>query len=281
MLFPRMLALSEVVWSPKEARDRDRFLARLPAHLARLDALGANYRVPEPVGLAAERKVLEDRTRVAITPPFPGAVVRYTTDGSEPTAASPVYTGPVSVRVSSTPVTVSARTFMANGRSSVVARERIVRTSWRKAEDVRAGALQPGLSYGYREGTFTAADDVRQPGAFDRVGTVPEVGLRGDERPEKYGLRLTGFLRVPKDALYTFYLACDDGGKLRVDDEVVVDHDGQHDATEKQGQVALRAGLHRVEVDFFQAGGGAALRLAVSAPGTARRPVPREWYAHE
>jgi hexosaminidase len=44
MALPRMLALSEVVWSPREARDYARFLSRLAPQLARLDALGARYR---------------------------------------------------------------------------------------------------------------------------------------------------------------------------------------------------------------------------------------------
>ncbi len=49
MAFPRMLALSEVVWSPKEARAWASFTERLPAHLRRLDALDVNYRRPEEV----------------------------------------------------------------------------------------------------------------------------------------------------------------------------------------------------------------------------------------
>ncbi|HET7458521.1 MAG TPA: family 20 glycosylhydrolase, partial [Gemmatimonadaceae bacterium] len=281
MLFPRMIALSEVVWSPKEARSWDRFVARLPAQLARLDALGVDYRVPEPFGLAGDRRVIESRTTVAISSPFPGAVIRYTTDGSAPNESSPVYTRPLALRVTPTPVTVSARVYLPNGRTSAVARSRISRATWQKAVAVRADSLQAGLAYAYREGTFASADSVRTArGAPDRVGTVPDVRLRGDERPEKYGLRLTGYVRVPKDALYTFYLTCDDGAKLRVDDELVVDHDGQHATTERHGQTALRAGLHRVEVAYFQGGGGAALQMAVSAPGLAPRPVPPEWFVH-
>ena len=44
MVFPRMLALSEVVWSPKDARRWDEFVRRLPSQLQRLDRLGVNYR---------------------------------------------------------------------------------------------------------------------------------------------------------------------------------------------------------------------------------------------
>jgi hexosaminidase len=109
---------------------------------------------------------------------------------------------------------------------------------------------------------------------------VPEVGVRGDERPEHYGVRLSGLLRVPRDTLYTFHLFSDDGAKLRVGGEVVVDRDGQHAESETQGQIALRAGSHPIEVVYFQVAGGAALRLELSASGSAKRPVPREWFAH-
>ena len=44
MVFPRMLALSEVVWSPREIRDYSGFVERLDWHFDRLEALGVNYR---------------------------------------------------------------------------------------------------------------------------------------------------------------------------------------------------------------------------------------------
>ena len=44
MLFPRMCALAEVVWTQKEKKDYPRFYNNLNLHLKRLDYLGANYR---------------------------------------------------------------------------------------------------------------------------------------------------------------------------------------------------------------------------------------------
>ncbi len=44
MVFPRALALSEVVWSRKDKRDWEFFVSRLPSHFALLDRLGVNYR---------------------------------------------------------------------------------------------------------------------------------------------------------------------------------------------------------------------------------------------
>ena len=44
MVFPRMLAFSEVVWSPSERKDFGGFVERLDWHFDRLEALGINYR---------------------------------------------------------------------------------------------------------------------------------------------------------------------------------------------------------------------------------------------
>jgi hexosaminidase len=52
MAFPRMCALAEVDWSPKDARDWNDFSRRLPTHLRRLEQWGVNYRPlsPQPAG---------------------------------------------------------------------------------------------------------------------------------------------------------------------------------------------------------------------------------------
>ena len=44
MVFLRLLALSEVVWSGKEVRNWFSFKGRLPSHLQRLDVMTVNYR---------------------------------------------------------------------------------------------------------------------------------------------------------------------------------------------------------------------------------------------
>jgi hexosaminidase len=54
MLFPRLLALSEVVWSPREARSWSSFVERLPEQLDLLEAMDVNYRHPVEVLGAAQ-----------------------------------------------------------------------------------------------------------------------------------------------------------------------------------------------------------------------------------
>lgn len=48
MAFPRVSALAEVVWTPKDRKDYRDFSARLPMHLKRLGILDVNYRAPSP-----------------------------------------------------------------------------------------------------------------------------------------------------------------------------------------------------------------------------------------
>jgi hexosaminidase len=44
MAFPRLAVLAEVVWTPREGKDFDDFMARLGPHLGRLQMLDVNYR---------------------------------------------------------------------------------------------------------------------------------------------------------------------------------------------------------------------------------------------
>ncbi len=46
MILPRLCALSEIAWSPKEKRNFDDFSARLSTHYGSLEELGVNYRRP-------------------------------------------------------------------------------------------------------------------------------------------------------------------------------------------------------------------------------------------
>lgn len=48
MIFPRLFALSEIAWSPKEHKNYPDLIRRLDWHFARLDALGMQYRPLDP-----------------------------------------------------------------------------------------------------------------------------------------------------------------------------------------------------------------------------------------
>ncbi len=74
-------------------------------------------------------------------------------------------------------------------------------------------------------------------------------------------------LTVPTAGSYTFRLRSDDGSELLIDDALVIDHDGLHGATDKDGAVELTAGMHALRINFFEAGGGQELTLSWQRPG--------------
>lgn len=307
MAFPRALALAEMVWSPAGLRTWDGFAARLPRRLAELDRLGVNYRIPDVFGVGPDR-VADSATEILeVGSPAPGAV-HYTLDGSDPTGASPTAgttpgNGTASITVSVNPETVrvAARAILPDGRMGPVSRATLYPlTALAEGPRVDSAALEPGLELVVRRGrvasTHAAAPDgngdagsdggerhrsgsLTGDAVFD--GTTTEIGLPGDAPDTDFTALFQGFIRVPEDGAYSFRLTSDDGAVLRVGGEVVVDHDGVHYASQRQGSVALRAGLHPFELRYFQVAGRRRLSLSVSREGAPHGPVPPEWLFRE
>lgn len=278
MAFPRMLALAEVVWSPAEARRWDGFLDRLPAQLQRLAAAGAVYRLPDVQGVGRDRLTLDDAVTVRLRAPIPGAVIRYTLDGSDPGPDSPAYDRPLALRVDSGPVTVTVRAF-SGGRVSAPRASTFARTTLSPAADLPAGPLEPGLRRETLTGAFRRVAEL-DLGVEPVAVAVSEVGIPEGLEAERFGLRYTGWLRAPEDGVYTFALTSDDGAALFIDHRRVVDNDGLHGPATVHGQVALARGLHRFELRYFQAGGGRALELGAALGGAELGSLPTGWLFH-
>lgn len=90
-----------------------------------------------------------------------------------------------------------------------------------------------------------------------------------------------GYIRVPKDGSYKFYLTSDDGSKLWVHDKVVVDNSGAHPMDEDSGSVELKAGYHPIKVMYFENKEVEGIRLAWSYEGQEKQIVPPSAFFHD
>ncbi|HEX7338394.1 MAG TPA: family 20 glycosylhydrolase [Rhodanobacteraceae bacterium] len=121
-IFPRMAAWAEVAWSPATAIDWNSFIARMPAQVARDQALGIAYAdsawAPR-FHLAAEH----DKIRVTLTNQVARGAIHYTLDGSRPQPTSLPYTGPFTLPGDRT-TTLKAATFTASGLELAAPRTR-------------------------------------------------------------------------------------------------------------------------------------------------------------
>lgn len=87
--YPRIAALAEVGWTNPENKEFNEFSYRLStAHFERMFQMGIEFRMDPP-------KVVYINGVILVTAPYPWAIVRYTTDESEPTMYSPLYRGEI------------------------------------------------------------------------------------------------------------------------------------------------------------------------------------------
>ena len=218
--------------------------------------------------------------------------IRYTTDGSEPSASSPVYRAPFTITRNTT---VRARSF-ENGQptSAPAARVDYQRVPGRAPEAVASNALARGLDYAYYvestpEPPFRMNWPVRwqverpdvRPNDYPprKTGVVTTPSLAPRDTNELFSFRYTGYVRVPRTGVYTFTARSDDGAAMWIGDRNVFWSVGQSPkTTETWGQIALQAGLHPVTLTYFQAYGPMALELLVTGPGLRRQAVPASWF---
>jgi hypothetical protein len=77
----------------------------------------------------------------------------------------------------------------------------------------------------------------------------------------KHFLVLTGGLNVLTPGEYAFDLSSDDGSRLLIDNQIVVDFDDEHPFGKTYGFIDLSAGLHSIQVLQFERYGDTGLRL--------------------
>ncbi|SYZ72066.1 putative Alpha-mannosidase [Candidatus Zixiibacteriota bacterium] len=224
--------------------------------------------------IKAERKSFIDSLMVQMDSPVPGGTIRYTLDSGEPTENSPLYAGPVTVKETTT---LKARSFLPGTDDRHVTEVTFKKLAPRDPVTVKKPV--PGLKCIYYEGEWQ-----RLPN-FDSLTAVKDtvwstVAIPGFARPEDYALVFTGFVKVPTDGLYDFFIGSDDGSRLMVDDSAIADNDGIHGDGEVSCEVALKAGLHPIRVFMFQAKGGQALSLSYRGPGIKKQSVPPEAFFH-
>jgi hexosaminidase len=99
MALPRLAALAEAVWSPKERRDWANFAARIGALLPRYEKAGLNFsRSAYLVSIRTESRRLGSQAALTLETEIPGLDIRYTTDGSDPGPGSKLYKRPLVLR---------------------------------------------------------------------------------------------------------------------------------------------------------------------------------------
>ncbi len=105
------------------------------------------------------------------------------------------------------------------------------------------------------------------------TGTVSKLATRYSEEsfweggPEdNFAARYTGLLNIKSGGTYTFFLTSDDGSALYINGERVINNDGMHGDIELRVALDLGAGMHDIEIRYFDGGWDASLQLEWVGP---------------
>ncbi|MDX1939180.1 MAG: metallophosphoesterase [Saprospiraceae bacterium] len=213
---------------------------------------------PPAPHVTTDATLFQDQTSVSLEAAFEDLEIRYTLDGSEPTRNSTLYTQPLTLKQNAMLV---ARAYTKDGRAS-----RLQKLAFRKMSPqapTKIKKTEKGLRFSYYEGDWRQLPDfsklsVVKNGISNQL-SLEEIGHRDNQ----FGLVLEGYVDIAETGVQTFFLNSDDGSKLYINDELIIDHDGDHSAIKKTGQTILAAGKHKIRVEYFEVGGGQFLQAGL------------------
>lgn len=89
---------------------------------------------------------------------------------------------------------------------------------------------------------------------------------------EWFGIVFRGKLKIDASGMYEFMLTSDDGTKLFIDGDLVINNDGVHSVESEVGKKSLSEGSHSIKVEYFQGP-----RDSIALQLLWRRPTVDEW----
>ncbi len=135
--------------------------------------------------------------------------------------------------------------------------------------------VRPGVAWKAFEGKYSwvPSFSTLKPVASGK-SERPEISVH--TRNENFGIEFKGYLQIPADGEYTFYLTTDTGAFLRLHDMQVLDGDkGYAVGSEISATVKLKAGMHPFTLSYRHATSGTtSLDLSWAGPGIAKQRIP-------
>ncbi len=141
------------------------------------------------------------------------------------------------------------------------------------------GSSEQGLSYDYYEGDVSTVNNIENLTIKAR-GVTEKIAINNRQRDTSFAYIFKGYLTIPKDGKYTFYLASNDGSVLFIDDYEFINHDGPHGMSEESIIVSLCKGKHKISVKYFQMAEGLGLKLLWKSTEFDKVEIPEAVLSH-
>ncbi len=215
----------------------------------------------------SDSKLFIGKTKVFLACDTDGAKIHYTLDGSEPTQKSNFYKTPFQI----TETTIIKMIAVDDNRMSLPATTNVEKAKLLLPDEPKN--VEAGIGYNYYTGSFNHVGDFAEMKSI-KSGIASIFNLDQKDRDQYFAFNFKGYIEIPNDGLYTFYLISNDGSKLLLNNKEIVNSDGLHPALERFKTVALKSGKHLLELKYFQGGGSNFLKLMWEGPGFEKEEVP-------
>lgn len=189
------------------------------------------------------------------------AKIHYTIDGTEVDETSPVYANPIEIS------------------QNTIVKAKAIQTGAHSSNQIHAiynyvNPVKNGILWSLYKGTFTKVPDCDQLKPVVK-GSLYQFALPRKEIPQvNFAVQLKSFIQIDKAGKYTFYVTSNDGSKLYIDNNLLVDNDGEHGTKEMSNSLNLEKGMHQIRIDYFQSGGQKTLLAAYSSDDIRYQPIP-------
>jgi hexosaminidase len=265
MILPRILALSEVAWTPLASKNYTDFAnTRLPSHLAWFDENKFDYRVPTAIG-TQDTIMFGSQLTVNLKSPVTGAKIYYTVDGYKPRETDMEYTIPITYNVPPDQYReLKTIVITPSGKRSQVTNA--IMYNKNPLPPVSYQGTAKGLKYQLFTGEFSSISQLKDAAVID-TGMAATFNTSVFKKNIKgFGVIYTGFIRIDTDGNHGFSLSSASGSSLLIDDQPVVDNDGKHGVFDQGGAVPLLKGYHKITIKFFDTNNTGSLRVFMTIP---------------
>jgi hexosaminidase len=267
LLYPRLLALSELAWTPLANKNfKDFSETRLPSQLAWLDKNNYDYHVPEAIGSSEDTVEFGSQLNVNLKPSVAGAKIFYTIDSYSPRETDLEYHVPVTYNIPQDQYRdLQTIVITPSGKRSQVSHTIMYNKT--PLAPVTYQGNTTGLKFQLLQGTFDNTTQFKGATVIDSGITKSFNTSVLKKNNPAFGVIYNGFIRIDADGLYQFSTRSDDGSVLSIDDQPVVNNDGKHPLVEQGGVVSLQKGYHKFTLKYFDVGQVSGLKVYMTIPG--------------
>lgn len=251
--YPRTIALAEAVWTPREKKNFNDFNRRLDNAYVRMDQYQVNYHIPQPEqpNGSCNFVAFTDTTSLVLKTTRPIKVV-YTTDGSEPTPNSPVYTQPIKVNQN---VVIKTASVLPSGKMSPIRHITFEKQTLRPATELKDA--KEGLRVKISVGDYDEVKDFKYAQNWENAvvpkieSIIPDKLSNNMDELQRKAVIAEGYIEVPQDGVYFFSTNYDE---FWIDGDKLIDNNGEvKKFSRRDKSIALKAGYHPVKIIFVGA----------------------------